>query len=705
MDINETVMNGIYAGWLGKIIGIRLGAVIEGDTYEDIKKEYGEVKGYLTSYKNFAADDDSNGPLFFVRALDGIEGTGLTQQDVAHTILNYVPYEHSFFWWGGYGISTEHTAYSNLYAGVPAHLSGSILKNGATVAEQIGGQIFIDSWGLVCPGNPDLAAKYADIVASVTHDGNGKYGGIFIAACISTAFIESDIKKIIQKGLSYLPKESEYVRMVNSVLNYYEGEPTDWRKAFVYVKDHFGYDRYPGNCHIIPNSAVIILSMLYGKGKFDDTLLIGTMCGWDTDCNVGNLGAIMGVLCGTEGISYKKWRQDINDLLINSSVMGSLNIMDIPYGAAYFAKIACKLNQQNPPGIWEKIFKDQGEWCHFEYPGSTHAMRTRIENSDCRVSLFQSYEKAYSGIGSLKVVLSGCETKEKVSIFKKTYYFPEDFSDSRYNPAFSPRAYPGQKISCQIIADQNSGNICARLYAKDGYSNSCLFSEKVCVGEKDWYTLTFDIPWSGQDTLIEEVGLQLLEIENTQGTVVYIDDLRIEGRAYYRMDFNEEKIENWPGTLRSEISQFTRHKGIGFIAEDGLHLSGTDVALMISGDYRWENYSVKAKLKPVLGEKHLINVRVRGAVEFYAVGLVGKNQMGIYKCNEEYQLVKTCNFKWEYGKEYEFIVNAEGKEITVVQDEVKVLTWEDEDKPYLTGAIGVSCLSNGHTVYEYLEVS
>ena len=50
--------------------------------------------------------------------------------------------------------------------------SGSIEQNGKTTAEQIGGQIFIDTWGLVSPGNPEQAAHYAKIAASVTHDGN-----------------------------------------------------------------------------------------------------------------------------------------------------------------------------------------------------------------------------------------------------------------------------------------------------------------------------------------------------------------------------------------------------------------------------------------------------------------------------------------------------------------------------------------------------
>lgn len=304
--------------------------------------------GYPIDYrgKEFAADDDSNGPLFFLRALeDSGKGAEIEAQDVAEALLNYAPFEHGFFWWGGYGVSTEHTAYLNLRNGITAPRSGSIEQNGHVAAEQIGGQIFIDTWGLVTPGNPDLAAKLAQKAASVTHDRNGIYGGIFVAVCISYAFVEKDISKIIEKALSYLPADCEYARVVRAVMNYFESYGTngDWEACYRYIFEHYGYDKYQGVCHIIPNIAVMILALLYGKGDFDDTLNICNRCGWDTDCNVGNLGTIMGVRGGLDAIDYEKWRRPIHDFLVCSGVVGSLNIMDIPYAASYIAKQAAAL--------------------------------------------------------------------------------------------------------------------------------------------------------------------------------------------------------------------------------------------------------------------------------------------------------------------------------------------------------------------------
>ena len=72
MAIPKDYLLKLYGGWYGKIIGIRHGSNVEGWTYEKIKDTYGEVEKYLFSFKNFAADDDSNGPIFFIRALEDL---------------------------------------------------------------------------------------------------------------------------------------------------------------------------------------------------------------------------------------------------------------------------------------------------------------------------------------------------------------------------------------------------------------------------------------------------------------------------------------------------------------------------------------------------------------------------------------------------------------------------------------------------------
>ena len=98
--------------------------------------------------------------------------------------------------------------------------------------------------------------------------------------------------------------------------------------------------------HIIPNAGVVALALLYGAGDFSRTLQIANMCGWDTDCNVGNVGAIMGTALGLSGID-DSWRTPINDLLIASSIIGTRNLLTIPQCADLFCALGRKLGGRN----------------------------------------------------------------------------------------------------------------------------------------------------------------------------------------------------------------------------------------------------------------------------------------------------------------------------------------------------------------------
>lgn len=707
-QLNEKTIHDIYAGWLGKAIGVRLGAAIEGWTYERIQEVYGELTHYPVDYKNFAADDDTNGPLFL---LTGLEQAGsadrMTPQHIAQALLNYAPYEHGFFWWGGYGISTEHTAYLNLKAGIPAPRSGSIAQNGAAVAEQIGGQIFIDTWGLVTPGNPALAAELASKAASVMHDGNGVYGGVFIAVLISAAFQEKNIENLLNTALSFIPDDCEYARAVKAVRSYYQENPqASWRDCFHFVKANFGYDRYPGACHIIPNACVIILALLYGDGNFDDTLNICNMCGWDTDCNVGNVGAIMGVLVGIEGIDLQKWFKPINDLMICSSVMGDLNIQDLPWGSNLIARLAFRLARQVPPGDWMQVL-NANQIDHFEYPASTHAYRTRIKGGDSlHVSVDNSAETAFRGFRSLKLRGLGMKGEHRIHLYKKTYYCPKDFNDSRYDPDFSPTIYPGQRYEGWLFLPEGWPSLKVAAYASDSRAGQCYRSEAVHLVAGKWRVIGIDIP-SKSGALIDEVGFELCLNETSfhpQDVLVYLDDVTISGEPSYSLDFNLEKVHHWSLTHK-EVSQFSRFKGLTWLEDGHLHLSCADEGAAYTGSTTWQNYTVVFTLMPLTGDHHHVLVRVQGAMRGYAVGFNGagrfallKNEQGCYRC------LKEEPFDWQLDQNYEITVTVENNKITAMVGGV-IASCVDDDNPWLSGAIGLRVQDGSHCALSCIKVN
>jgi len=702
MLVTEKMIDQLYAGWLGKVIGVRLGAPVEGWTYGMIREKYGIIEGYITDFKNFAADDDTNVPIFLIRALEKCpKGHKPEAADVAEALLDYAPYEHGFFWWGGYGVSTEHTAYQNLINKIPAPRSGSIAQNGAAVAEQIGGQIFIDTWGLVSPGNPQLAAGMARAAASVTHDGNGVYGGIFVACCISIAYTEKDINIILRRALGFLPKDCEYARAVTAVMTYHGQHPESWRDCFSYIYENFGYDKYPGNCHIIPNICVMILALLYGEGDFDATLQICTMCGWDTDCNVGNVAAIMGVRGGTAAIDYDKWRKPINDLLICSGAVGSLNIQTIPQGADYLLKMMLRLGYELP-GEWKPMIVPESSFFHFEYEGSTCCMRLRVTEGDGEVFLSNTDSQAHSGKHSLRI---RTEQATGAEVYYKTYYFPEDFNDSRYDPSFSPLVYPGYTLHCYV----KGGNCRAVLFARDSRSRKTFYGPEVKAGDV-WEKMDFQIPALAEGRpgpwLIDEVGV-LLTSDVQPGFECYLDDFWWDGTASYTIDMKRERLERWPasGNPHYEISQFTRWKGNAYLDQGRLHVTGADRAAVFTGSHEWRDYAVTAEIGAELGEKCLMAFRVRGAMHFYAFGFYGKDRVALLKVANDVQELAAADYKWESGVPYRLRVRVKENVITAAVNDSEIFYFADEETPCLSGGAGLMTLDGSHMSCSFIEVN
>lgn len=704
-QLTRETIERIYAGWYGKIIGIRLGAPMEGWPEERIRQTLGEMTGYTADYINFAADDDSNGPLFYLRAVeDAPKDRPFCAQDVAEALLNYAPYEHGFFWWGGYGVSTEHTAYLNLRAGIPAPRSGSIEQNGATIAEQIGGQIFIDSFGLAAPGNPELAADMAGKSASVSHDRNGIYGARFVAGCISLAFVENDPAKLMERALALIPADCEYARGVRAVMDFRKEHPTSgWRDCFQFVHDNFGYDKYPGACHIIPNACVMALALLYGEGDFSRSVCVCCMCGWDTDCNVGQIGTILGVMRGLEGIDYDHWRKPINDLLICSSVLGTLNIQDIPYGADYMARTACRLAGQEPPEPFRTLWAEGLGNCHFEYPGSTHALRTRTaDGRKANATLENTDEAAHTGSRSLRL-RAWSRDESPVYVYQKTYYTVQDFSDSRYDPCLSPLLYPGQTVRVFAMASEQGTRTQACAYAHDARSGQVIAGPMTELTPGAWTELSVTIPPMA-GALLDEAGVCCQAQEWPDGPMqVYLDDMRYEGAADYTLRFDRETDECW-NFLHHEISQMTRLKGYATLADERLQLSCADFGAVYTGRHDWKDYAAEFTFTPVLGECHYANVRVQGAIRSYAVGFDGAGALALLKNENGWRRLQSVPFAWEPGQRYRLSVTARGNKLEARCGDATI-AYTDTENPYLEGCVGLSVERGSHLSCESIRVS
>jgi len=201
----------IYAGVLGKTIGVYVGRPVEGWSYDAIQSRFGEVAHYVAQQLNaplIVPDDDISGTFVFYRALaDNGCPAHISAAQIGDTWLNYVIEDKTILWWGGLSRSTEHTAWLRLKAGIPAPRSGSTALNGRSMAEQIGAQIFIDTWAMSNPGDPERAAAMARQAASVSHDGLAVEAACFLAALEALAFVERDLGRLLETGRALISDE------------------------------------------------------------------------------------------------------------------------------------------------------------------------------------------------------------------------------------------------------------------------------------------------------------------------------------------------------------------------------------------------------------------------------------------------------------------------------------------------------------------
>lgn len=684
--LSETaILEKIYAGFIAKAVGVRLGAPVEPTiwSYERIRATYGEITGYLRCFKNFAADDDTNGPVYFIRALRDY-GLDATAADVGRTWLNYAAEEHGMYWWGGFGVSTEHTAWLNLRAGIPAPQSGSIATNGATVAEQIGGQIFIDSWGWVNPGNPERAARMAAMAASVAHDGDGLEGARFCAAAIAAAFTATSIDEIVETALAQLDPQSTYTRVCRAVIAFHRDHPGDWRACRDMLGANWGYDRYPGICHMIPNAGVTIMAILYGAGDLCRTAEIATMAGWDTDCNAGNAAAIVGTFQGLQD-SWDKYRKPINDFLVTSGVAGTINIVDIPSFARELTVLALQLAGREVPALWLQDMTRRGLRFDFDLPGSTHGFRTEGFN---QISLGHSAERHLEGSrGSLAIQLDRLERGQGGRVFWKPFYRRSDFDDERYRPMFVPVVDAGQTVRFKLWLDpwNGDGNLRVVPYVRRAMSGRI---EEIggwhVPSSEGWEQVEFTVP-DGIEA-IDEIGISIEYFGRLKFLGrLFLADFTVGGPGHLRIDPKVE-VQEW-----GAITRFTWNRGHWTLQDGRIHGHAARDADLWTGHYYARDVTVTADLRPLAGASHLVTARAQGTERFYAAGFQD-GQAVILRHDHGRTVLASVPFTAETGRTYRVELTARGRDLTLRVDGAEVARANDG-----TFAYGQSGLRLGAT--------
>ena len=689
MNITNDYVERVYAGVLGKIIGVYVGRPFEGWPYERIMQELGEIHYYVHEQRGvplIVTDDDISGTFTFFRALaDYGNSTYLTAEEIGQTWLNYLIEERTILWWGGMGQSTEHTAFLRLKSGIPAPQSGSVELNGKVVSEQIGAQIFIDAWAMACPGDPELATDLARRAASVSHDGEAIYGAQVVAAIEAQAFVESDMNALIDTAVTFIPKDSIIYRLIGDVRNWHQ-QDGDWRRTRERIVADYGYDKYGGNCHMVPNHALIMLGILYGADDFQRALMITNTAGWDTDCNSANVGCIMGLVLGLDGINAgPDWRGPVADRLYLPTADGGRAITDAVRETYEIVKTAQAMAEQTTS------LPKNGARYHFELPGSVQGFVLE-DSPECKGTAVVENIEGHSASGqrSLAIRYQHIAKGRTARVATATFVPPEAMRMGGYSLIASPTLYSGQKVRGRVIADSTNTIpvVCSpylRYYAEGERLALKRGKSRLLSAGQEWV-----FEWlleSIDGAPITEIGVEVASDSRADGSI-YLDYLTWSGSpsvAFHRpLTGGNAWQRAWVNAV--DNVHFTGHgQNLCRVIQN----QGT--GLLIQGTREWQDYAFSATVRPHLAASTGIAVCVQGQKRYYALLLCNDQKLRLVKELDGRTVLAEQAIDWQLGQEYALALQTTGAQLVAEVDGHTVFEIDDPMRPLLSGSVALVC--------------
>ena len=305
----------IKGGWAGQTIGCTYGGPTEFQFKGTMIHDYQKIVWYDDYIKDlFSSDpglyDDVYMDLTFVEVLEKC-GFKAPADSFALSFAH-----HDFKLW----LANQAARY-NILNGMMPPASGNWMNN--PHANDIDFMIESDFIGMMSPGMINSASEICDRVGHITNSGDGWYGGVFVAAMYSMAFISDDIDFIIAQALTSIPEKSKFYHAISDVISWHNQYPNDWKQCwFEFEKKHTSEVGCPEgaynaiNIDASVNAAYVVMGLLYGAKDFFKTMDVTTRSGQDSDSNPAVSAGILGAILGYEKIPafWKPAIEKVQDL-------------------------------------------------------------------------------------------------------------------------------------------------------------------------------------------------------------------------------------------------------------------------------------------------------------------------------------------------------------------------------------------------------
>ena len=297
----STLNDKIRGGWAGQTIGCTYGGPTEFKFRGSMIQDYQPIPWYDDYIREtFEADpglyDDVYMDLTFLEVYDRLGPEAPADSFAIAFATSKYKLWHA-----------NQAARYNILNGILPPASGHWLNN--PHADDIDFQIEADFIGMMYPGMVNAATDLCDKIGHIMNYGDGWYGGVFIAALYSFAYINDDIPFIVSEALKTIPEKTRFYKTISDVIAWHKEYPNDWKQCWFEIeKKHTSEKGCPEgvfnafNIDASLNAAYVTMALLYGEKDFFKTIDIATRAGQDSDCNPSTAGGILGVILGYSGI-------------------------------------------------------------------------------------------------------------------------------------------------------------------------------------------------------------------------------------------------------------------------------------------------------------------------------------------------------------------------------------------------------------------
>jgi len=297
----------VQAAWLGQIIGVLMTLPFEHQVSSVLP-----LTSFPKPYTAAIVDDDWYYEMVAVRGFEAY-GPNMTVNQ-----LGELWKKHNCGTWG-----SSKQARLAMERGVVPEEAG--LPNNNRLWFTIGPMFSCELYGVLAPGDPNLAGKMARDLGRINGHAEGLDAGVFSAGVVSVAFRETDSHEVVRQAAQLVHPDSPMRQALDQAVQMAEtGRP--FAEVVGAIEDRWHIE-YPATNNGVANAAIMATCIWYAEGDFGKSLNLAASAGdfVDADNIAATSCAVVGAMHGMKALPADLVKQ-LGDRIVGADMGGVLKL-------------------------------------------------------------------------------------------------------------------------------------------------------------------------------------------------------------------------------------------------------------------------------------------------------------------------------------------------------------------------------------------